>query len=266
MQLSIITINLNDSEGLKKTIESVINQTFKNFEFIIIDGGSEDNSINVIQAFRQNVNYWISEIDNGIFHAMNKGILKATGEFLLFLNSGDILVDNKILEKVIPNIETDNDIVYCNCYINMGNKLSNHILPEEISIPFLITSSLAHQATFINKKVFYEIGLYSENNQFCSDWEFFLKAYLAKKYKFKHVLLFTTIFNTYGKTWNAENDKMLCEERNRINKNYFNPELIDLTYNYLDLKKKYDLIVNSKFYKFFKLIYNNKFYRFIKYH
>ena len=97
----IITINYNDAAGLKKTIDSVINQTYTEFEYIIIDGGSSDSSLQIIKENANQINYWVSETDKGIYNAMNKGIEAAKGEYLLFLNSGDYLLDSLVLKKVI---------------------------------------------------------------------------------------------------------------------------------------------------------------------
>ena len=88
-KISIITINYNNFEGLKKTIKSVINQTWKDYEYIVIDGGSNDGSVEYLKSLDNTINFWVSEADNGVYHAMNKGINKANGEYLLFLNSGD---------------------------------------------------------------------------------------------------------------------------------------------------------------------------------
>ena len=103
MKLSIITINLNNADGLYRTINSVINQTYKNIEYIIIDGGSSDNSCDVIKKFEEHLTYWISENDNGIYEAMNKGIIKSTGDYIYILNSGDILYSNNTIKNVFVN-------------------------------------------------------------------------------------------------------------------------------------------------------------------
>ena len=103
-QLSIITINKNDAKGLEKTLESIWKkQSFKDFEHIIIDGASTDNSINIIKKYASHLSYWVSEPDKGIYNAMNKGIIKAKGNYLLFLNSGDWL-ENDILARVFKEI------------------------------------------------------------------------------------------------------------------------------------------------------------------
>ncbi len=90
MKLSIITVNLNNKDGLQKTIDSVISQTFKDFEWIVIDGGSTDGSKELIEKYSDYISYWVSEPDKGIYNAMNKGIKVAKGDYLEFLNSGDI--------------------------------------------------------------------------------------------------------------------------------------------------------------------------------
>src|SRR5690606_20733259 len=97
--LTIITINLNNLEGLKTTIESVLSQTWQEFEYIVIDGGSTDGGKEYIESQKTHLNYWVSEPDKGIYNAMNKGILKSSGKYLLFLNSGDHLYDNQSLGR-----------------------------------------------------------------------------------------------------------------------------------------------------------------------
>ena len=103
MKYSIITINYNNKDGLEKTILSVINQTCQDFEYIIIDGGSTDGSVDVIKKYADRIDYWVSEPDKGIYNAMNKGIIKAKGEYLNFMNSGDCFYDNEVLSNVYQN-------------------------------------------------------------------------------------------------------------------------------------------------------------------
>ena len=100
-KLSIITVNLNNAAGLQKTIESVINQTFTDYEFIIIDGGSTDSSLEIIKQYANKITYWVSEPDNGIYNGMNKGIGQADGEYCFFLNSGDWMIENNTLYKFL---------------------------------------------------------------------------------------------------------------------------------------------------------------------
>src|ERR1700741_3090435 len=101
-KISIITINYNDKTGLEKTISSVAGQSYADYEFIVIDGGSTDGSVEVIKKHESKISEWVSENDSGIFNAQNKGANKATGNYLLFLNSGDVLADKDVLKSVEP--------------------------------------------------------------------------------------------------------------------------------------------------------------------
>lgn len=122
MKLSIITVNRNNTEGLRKTIESVVSQTYTDFEYIIIDGASTDGSVDIIKEYADRITYWVSEPDNGIYNAMNKGILKAKGEYLQFLNSGDWLVDEGVLQTMIKYTD-DVDILIGNIYLINGTEI-----------------------------------------------------------------------------------------------------------------------------------------------
>ena len=107
MKYSIITINFNNREGLERTIKSVITQTCQDFEYIIIDGGSTDGSIDIIKKYANKIHYWVSEPDNGIYHAMNKGVQFAHGEYLNFMNSGDFFIDIEVLSDLFPFLNND---------------------------------------------------------------------------------------------------------------------------------------------------------------
>lgn len=99
MKFSIITINYNNCEGLEKTIQSVIEQSYKGYEYIVIDGGSTDGSIDIIKKYEPSITFWVSEKDSGIYNAMNKGIRHSTGEYLNFMNSGDTFYEPEVLKK-----------------------------------------------------------------------------------------------------------------------------------------------------------------------
>src|SRR4051812_11860469 len=111
-KISIITINYNDKEGLRSTIDSVITQSFRDFEFLVIDGNSSDGGKEVLEEYKSHIDYCVSEPDTGVYNAMNKGIRAATGDYLLFLNSGDVLYNNDILARVDMEIRNDFGIYY----------------------------------------------------------------------------------------------------------------------------------------------------------
>jgi|WetSurMetagenome_2_1015567.scaffolds.fasta_scaffold22388_2 glycosyltransferase involved in cell wall biosynthesis len=177
-QISIITVNLNNASGLQKTIESVTSQTFKGFEYIIIDGASKDGSISVIKKFEDQITYWISEPDSGIYSAMNKGIRKSNGTYLQFVNSGDYFVNDMVLSNVF-NREINGKIIYTDGFVseNKGS-LEKFCIPEYIDLLFLIENRLFHPGTFIKRELFDQLGLYNENLRIISDAEFFILAFL----------------------------------------------------------------------------------------
>ena len=115
-KVSIITINFNNSKGLERTFKSVFEQTFQNFEYIVIDGQSIDGSKDLIKANSNKIAYWISEKDHGVYQAMNKGIQQASGEYVLFLNSGDHFTHERILEQTSKELD-GTGIVYGNIFL-----------------------------------------------------------------------------------------------------------------------------------------------------
>jgi len=175
MKYSIITVNFNNKEGLRKTIESVIHQTFRDFEFIVIDGGSTDGSTDVIKEYDKQIDYWVSEPDGGIYQGMNKGVKKATGDYLNFMNSGDCFYANDVLQKV-ANYSYDSDIITGRDYHYNEEKKRGHasIQPTRLSMITFFTSTLDHQSSFIKKHLF-EGSLYREDLRLVSDWVFFVE-------------------------------------------------------------------------------------------
>jgi len=217
MLLSIITVNLNNHIGLEKTIQSVINQSFKNFEYIIIDGGSEDDSLNVIKKFASYINYWVSEKDDGIYNAMNKGISKATGEYCLFLNSGDSLSDDSILHKVF-SLNREEDIIYGNRKEFFNNVEKRTItFSEKLSFYFFYTYTLGHQSTFIRRKLFDIVGNYNENKKFDADWEFFMIATAKHNCSYAYVPITICNYDLHGiSAIDANREEMMNERLNTL--------------------------------------------------
>ena len=171
LKLSIITINYNNLSGLKKTVDSVMSQTWRGFEWIFIDGGSNDGSKEFIESIaaipNANVSYWCSEPDKGVYYAMNKGIAKANGVYLNFMNSGDIFYGADTLEK-LNNIKFYGDIIYGD-WIRRYSDHDEFINPITEGLSALIYfTNICHQAMFINRKKIIE-G-YDEKYKIFSDW------------------------------------------------------------------------------------------------
>jgi len=145
-KLSIITVNLNNAEGLRKTIESVVSQTYTDYEYIIIDGGSTDGCVEIIKQYEDKITYWVSEPDKGIYNAMNKGILKAKGEYCQFLNSGDWLIKESILHDIFSILPIA-DIIYGNEQTEKGIRT----YPENPSFNFFSKKHFAIKLYLLRK-------------------------------------------------------------------------------------------------------------------
>ncbi len=187
-RLSVITINLNNVEGLLRTTQSVFAQSFTDYEFIIVDGGSADGSVDLLESYTDKRTHWLSEPDRGIYHAMNKGIRQATGEYCLFLNSGDWLATSTVIENVFAG-NPQADIIAGDVYFfdTPASAIKWHIpSPDRITAKTLFLGTLPHQATFIRRTLFDKIGLYNEHLKIASDWLFFLEALLKHGCTYQH--------------------------------------------------------------------------------
>jgi glycosyltransferase involved in cell wall biosynthesis len=176
-KLSIITINLNNAEGLEGTICSVINQTYFDFEYIVIDGGSTDGSVDVIKKYADRLSYWISEPDTGIYNAMNKGIRKAAGEYCQFLNSGDWLIAPDVTERMLKGMP-DCAICYGNMITvqNGRPRVDKGFEGKLITLSDLFLSTINHSPAYIRRDLFGKYGVYDETLKIVSDWKFYLIA------------------------------------------------------------------------------------------
>lgn len=223
MKLSIITINYNNTEGLRKTLASVAAQTYHDIEHIIIDGGSTDGSVDVIKEYVAKVESqelraksvrWVSEKDNGVYHAMNKGIKKATGSYIEILNSGDILAAPDVTERMISvlnslnlnslNITENVPILYGNMLksydgktiINRDTCGGDMYTPE--SFLYFYKGTLNHDCAYIRRDLFDKYGLYNEEMKICSDWEWYVKAIAIGGEKAVYTDIDVTIFDMNG--------------------------------------------------------------------
>ena len=160
---------------------------------------------------------WVSEIDKGIYNAMNKGIKMANGEYLLFLNSGDYLVDADTLKNVFEDVN-DVDIIYgdrINVYEDGSQKKVNYF-PDKITGSFMYHSMISHQASFIKSDLFVKYGWYREDLKYASDWEFFLKTFLLYNCTYQHIHQYVVYFDCLGISSVADNNKEMWEERKRV--------------------------------------------------
>ncbi len=242
MLLSVITINRNNADGLRKTIESVIAQTFQEFEYIVIDGASTDESVEIIKSYKH-IDYWVSEPDTGIYHAMNKGIKKASGGYLLFLNSGDYLVDRWVFEQTDLKSKTQ-DILYGDLVFENTNRKRIQHFPQKITFYWLYTQYLGHASTFIRKSLFDKVGFYNESLKIVSDWEFFLLAIAIHNCSMFQLNYVVSVLVEGGISNNEQFREKVKQERQYVMKNKFPvfesdyEQLYDLRHNKLSKKIK----------------------------
>ena len=196
MKLSIITINYNNKAGLQKTIDSVVAQTWRDFEWIIIDGGSTDGSKELIEQYQRHFAFWCSEPDKGVYNAMNKGIEKAKGEYMNFMNSGDIFYSKDTLEEVFARNTLNADMVYGDWARDEKDKIVMMKAPQEASLYSFYVDNICHQAMFIKSLVMKKEG-YDEIYKYYADWARWLKMMLDKATS-QYVPVVVCLYDTQG--------------------------------------------------------------------
>jgi glycosyltransferase involved in cell wall biosynthesis len=171
--ISVITVVYNSVTTLEQTILSVINQTYKNIEYIIIDGGSTDGTVDIIKKYEKHLAYWVSEPDKGIYDAMNKGINKVTGEWINFMNSGDTFYTNDIIQRI-----SEQKVFDCKQSIIYGNRIlykDEQLIRQEASIHSLkYYMDIYHQACFVSSFL-HKQYLFDTNYKITGDYDFFYK-------------------------------------------------------------------------------------------
>ena len=256
MKLSIITINYNNCAGLKMTADSVLSQTSKDFEWIVIDGGSTDGSRLLIEEHQESMTYWCSEHDKGIYHAMNKGIARATGDYCLFLNSGDELYSCDVVSSVLSHLD-GTDFLVGNIYLS--SDLKKNMVKKEFFTPkgvvwVMNQFGFPHQSTFIARRILEQYGGYREDMQISSDWWLCYQALMVGDATIKYLPYDIAIYDDSGIS--SSNKKLLKEERENLLKE--KPYLNQMYSFYND---NYDIIQSIRCNSYTFLIY--RFYYFI---
>lgn len=224
MKFSVITINYNNVEGLRKTIASVVGQTCNDYEYIVIDGGSTDGSVEVIKKYADRIDYWVSEPDGGIYNAMNKGVAQAHGEYCIFMNSGDCFYDQSVLERV-SGTNSEDDIVIGKLRSNKDNKvLFNPPLSGRISMYYLYSATVPHQSSFIRTELLRQFP-YDEDLKIVSDWKFFVQAIIMNNCSVKYIDDYVATFDLEGVS--TSNPDKMWKEKEKVLSNMFPPRVLE---------------------------------------
>ena len=255
MKLSIITINYNNAEGLRKTLASVAAQTYRDIEHIVIDGASIDGSVDIIREYEDKVErvkdermkvIWSSEKDDGIYNAMNKGIRRATGDYIQILNSGDVLAAPDVTERMVAALEARNDemshadalnephtlndekvgILYGNMIKKdyTSGKVKGKSKDVEYSLRQYYRATLNHDCCYIRRDLFERYGLYDESLKIVSDWKWFLQAIGLGNVKPVYVDIDVTHFDTTGIS--ETNLELRNNERRQVLKEVMPPAVL----------------------------------------
>ncbi|MFV0345413.1 MAG: glycosyltransferase family 2 protein [Bacteroidales bacterium] len=179
-KISVITVCLNTLYDIEATIESVLVQTYSNIEYIIIDGGSTDGTVDIIQRYQDRITYWVSELDKGIYDAMNKGIEIATGEYIHFLNSADTFCNEMVLSEASEIMLNENPLLLIGGVMSKDKCSYNYMEVGTLSSFYRKATTICHQAIFHRADVFTKYGNYSISYKIISDHEWMLRFLIRK--------------------------------------------------------------------------------------
>jgi glycosyltransferase involved in cell wall biosynthesis len=185
--ISVITVVYNAEKHIEGCIQSVAQQTYQNIEYIVVDGGSKDRTLDIVKQYLPHIHKWTSEPDTGISNAMNKAIAQASGDYLVFLHADDYFESNEAVEKALASIDDDTDVILAD--ILFGKNLKRQI-SQGFNIRMNFKTGVFHQGCFCSKALFAEIGNFDENLKIAMDYDFFLRAYRkGVKFQFSGTIL-----------------------------------------------------------------------------
>jgi glycosyltransferase involved in cell wall biosynthesis len=220
--VTIITVCYNSEKTIKDTIESVLNQTYMNIEYILVDGASSDDTLDIIKSYEEKfkekgmIYRWISEPDKGIYDAMNKGIDMASGEWINFMNSGDYFIEKNIIEDIVNvAIKEGIEILYGN--ILRGERISKRKIKSTWQLAY---TTICHQAIFAHKKCFYE-NKFNLKYKWLADYEWLIKCFKNKNLKKKYVNEIIAYFDPTNDRGSKNMHLERVKERKEIGKKYF---------------------------------------------
>lgn len=218
-KLSIITVCFNEAGTITRTLASVACQTFRNFEWLVIDGGSTDGTLEILQRYRDHFSVFISEQDAGTYDAMNKAIVRAEGEYLLFLNGGDYLADASALAQIFA-APLHADFVYGDIIVMGDGAEERLVMPPVITTEFLYRKTIPHQSTLTRKELFDRAGFYNTEFRIVADYEFILRALLQHQATFQYL---PVAFSCYLNNGASSDSAKRNAEKLLVHTRYYSP-------------------------------------------
>jgi len=224
-KISIIVVCRNAAATIEATFTSIISQTYKNYEIIVIDGASSDGTQEIIKKYERQLTFWVSEPDKGIYNAMNKGIKHSTGNWFYFLNANDTLFDNNVFMRVAKTINRypEIEMIYGDVRLTGGEKHSLEIKSTAgiNQMSYFFNFSIWHQAIFYNEKIFQKTGLYNENYHIVADWEHLIRSLAVEKIPALHIPVLIANFDISGVSANHGRFSRGKRERIAVRWHYF---------------------------------------------
>ena len=220
LKITIVTVCRNSEQYLSETIESVINQTYPNIEYIVIDGASTDATVDIIKRYQSCINIWLSEPDTGMYDAMNKGLARASGDYILILNSDDLLESNDTISKVVDTIgEERPDYFYGNLIKFIDRKYKKvRLFPVNFML-LLLSKHLtfaSHPCFFVSAKLNKALGGYDSTYKNASDYDYILRAMSVAGVKGKHINVYITKFRLHENSTYITVGERIYNERMEI--------------------------------------------------
>lgn len=225
--VSIITVCLNDRAGLARTISSVARQTFTDHELVVVDGGSVDGSMDVVRANGPIVTDWVSERDAGIYDAQNKGLDRARGEWVIFLNSGDALASDDALARLFERANGE-DVLYGDVvWEERDGRRRLDVQPDVLTLGFFMRTNLPHQATAVRRALLERLGRYDTAFRIAADYEFWLRSIVVHGAKTRHVPVPFAVQLNGGLSTRPESFAALRTERKLAREKALSPLLLE---------------------------------------
>ena len=217
-KFSIITICFNEAKNIRRTCESIASQSRKDFEWIVIDGASSDGTLDILEEFQGSIYHLISEVDHGIYDAMNKGIELASGEYLVFMNGGDFFASAKVLEWI--HSSPQKDLVYGDIFYDCNNgRIETY--PEILSNNYMLKKMLPHQASFYHRQLFEKYGKFDASYKIAGDYDFFARILKTGEVSHYHISKPLAVFDNSGISSSSKQRNCRKEENHRIRMKHF---------------------------------------------
>jgi len=218
LYFSVITICMDEASCIRRTCDSISKQCFVGFEWIVVDGGSTDGTLEILKEYEGDINYLISESDSGIYNAMNKGASKATGDYLIFMNGGDCFASSDAL--LLASQAPDAKMLYGDIYL--GDRCGNLITyPDFLGVDYMLSNRISHQATFYARDVFELAGGYDESFQISADYDLYVRLLKLQKISYYHIPHPIAIFDLKGVSNRGDFRSLKKQENHRVRKKYF---------------------------------------------